>query len=131
MTMNREFKLNFDQLKEEGASQKASLVKPSDADFYPSASNTRNICFTLKSGEKHFLNYTYLISCKFSPEAGKIELTFTTHHVELIGQRLDKVFEGLFFASVMNLQELDERYHDLENAESVFLNQILITALTV
>ncbi|MBK7856649.1 MAG: hypothetical protein IPJ79_18690 [Bacteroidetes bacterium] len=98
--------------------------KDSDNAFYPHASSNRNICFTLKDGKKVFLSYSYLISCEFVPEEQKIVMQFTTHSVELHGEKLEGLFEGLFYNSVMNVIEQDERYGEKEKSDITFIKEI-------
>ena len=101
--MSRDFKLKFDQTKRDYSSQEdSSSHEEQDLqnDFYPHASNSRNICFVLLDGKSLFLNYAYLISCEYTTEENKIVLIFTTHTIELKGIRLETLFEGLFFNAV-------------------------------
>ena len=127
--MSQEFKLNFDALRKDdsphstGGGSQTHEIKNEN---YPSAGNARNICFALKSGEKLFLNYAYLVSCKLLAEQNKIELIFTTHQIDLKGKRLEKLFENLFYSSVLSLAEKDERYCEIESETESQVHEISI-----
>lgn len=127
--MSQDFKLKFDQVVENTNVYSFDMSSANHSELqnsYSSASNMRNICFSLKDGRRIFLNYSYLMACEFISEESKILLSFTSHVVVLKGEQLQQLFEGLFFNTLMNVSEKEERYDDIEKRDGCFVRQILI-----
>ena len=59
---------------------------------YSTGSNTRNVCFVFLNGNRVFLNYGYLVSGEYFPDANIITLTWTSHLVTLAGIYLEALF---------------------------------------
>lgn len=96
---------------------------------YPTASNTRNLIFILKDGKYHFLNYAYLVSGEYSPDASLITLIYTTHTVTIKGETLEPLFEALVSHLPRIIRCMDERYNDTVNDGDYTVNDIeIITA---
>lgn len=87
-----------------------SAEQNSCVEHYDSPGNTRNICFIQTDGETEFLNYAYLVSCKFIPNENMIRLVFTTCTVEIKGQNLRELFKGIFNQTVQSVSVIEERY---------------------
>lgn len=93
-------------------------------EHYDSPGNTRNICFIQTDGETEFLNYAYLVSCKFVPNENMIRLVFTTCTVEIKGQNLRELFKGIFNQTVQCVSVIEERYMSIKE------ESLLVTGIT-
>lgn len=94
-------------------------------EFYDTAGHARNICFVQVDGEAEFLNYSYLVSCKFLPNESMIKLVFTTCSVEIRGQNLRELFKGIFNQTIQSIAVIEERYL------SVHEMKIIIKEITI
>lgn len=115
--MSQSFKLKFDHLKENDPTPESIDEDISSVVEYPSAGNTRNICFEWLNGRKQFLNYAYLISCEFDPETKKITMQFTTHYIRITGEHLNVLFDSLLSNAPKIIKEIEERYKLLNEEE--------------
>lgn len=124
--MNQDFKLKFDEYEENNPTHKEG--EENNPDYYPSRGNTRNLAFVLPDGKMQFFNYSYLISCSYSPEQGSITMEFSTHDVELKGQRLESLFYELMAQVNKVIHCTGSRYSALDtNADKPIANEIIIT----
>lgn len=95
-------------------------------DYYSSGGNTRNLAFVLSDDKVQFFNYSYLITCSYDKGKGSIQMEFSTHHVELKGQRLDALFYELMAQMNKVIRCRDKRYHELEDDSKVIINEIIV-----
>lgn len=123
-----QFSYTFDRMRENNparltdAAENAADMKDKD---YPSASNTRNVCFVPMDGDPVFLNYGYLVRCKHFRKEGKIVLSFTSDTVTLIGIHLDALFFDLMSHVPKHIICKDARYNTVAD-ENPIVNDIEI-----
>lgn len=101
---NQDTKTRFQQIRENNAL--AAVTQASEA--YGEQSHVRNLCFVWTDGKKLFLNYAYLVSAAYEPDA--ITLAFTTHTLTLTGLRLEKLFDELMDHLPRIIICTDDRY---------------------
>lgn len=99
-----------------------------NSDQYPSFGNARNLAFVLPDGKMQFFNYSYLITCSYNPEEGSIKMEFSTHTVELKGQRLEQLFFELMSQVNKLLRCSDKRYSALESHTTPIIINIEINS---
>lgn len=99
-------------------------------EHYDSPGNTRNICFIQADGETEFLNYAYLVSCKFIPNENVIRLIFTTCVVEIKGQNLRELFKGIFNQTVQSVSVVEERYVAMKEKGETLVYKISVSDIT-
>lgn len=128
--MSQGFKLKFDHLKENDPTPRKESTPNEDNAFYPSESNTRNLCLIWLDGRMQFLNYAYLISGEFNPNENKIILTFTTHIIVMKGSGLQSLFKSLNNHLPQTITEIEERYSQLGNKDSFEVLKIEINSIT-
>lgn len=95
-------------------------------ELYDTPGHARNICFVQADGEAEFLNYAYLVSCKFVPPDSLIRMVFTTCSVEVKGQNLRELFKGVFNQTVQSVSVAEERYIALRMGEETIITGIII-----
>lgn len=93
---------------------------------YKSAGTTRNLCFVQPNNKAIFLNYAYLISGEFDPDASAIILTYTTHVVTVRGSNLEGLFENLMHQSARVIACTDKRYENLEDRKEAIISELRI-----
>ncbi len=116
--MSQEFKLNFNGMRDpatsnSGGEKSHSLENKNE--YYPSAGNVRNICFSWPDGRSVFLNYAYLIAGEYDPVNNSINLHFTNHNVIITGKKLKALFAELFFQKTQNIELTEGRYSNLQS----------------
>lgn len=105
--MSHEFKLKYDQLKNNDPTKKEGGIN------YELQSNVRNICFVQPDGNSVFLNYGYLISGEYLPIENKVILYFTSHTVSLAGLNLDILYQELLKHLPQVIVCKEDRYNEL------------------
>lgn len=126
--MSQDFELKFDEYKDNNPAEKMGTDDP---DRYPSASSVRNLAFVLTDGKKQFFNYSYLITCTLDNDAGSILMEFSTHHVELKGQRLESLYNDLMMQSCKIIRCSDKRYSGLEENSKPVIQEVDVRNKTV
>ncbi len=103
---------NFDKLNKGNGGQ--GTVPPDlsmdETENYATPSQTRNLCFVQPDGKRLFLNYAYLVSGEYSPEANTIKLVYTTHEITLKGRNLEGLFESLMAHLPRQIVAHEKRY---------------------
>lgn len=84
---------------------------------YETPGSGRNLCFVQPDGKRQFLNYVYLITGEYDPEASEIKLTYTTHIVTLKGYNLGELFESLVAQVAKEITCQEERYSKEDSAD--------------
>lgn len=126
--MSREFELKFDAYKDNNPTgNQGQLENP---DYYSSGGNGRNLGFVWPDGRMQFFNYSYLVTCSLDPDGGSISLEFSTHHIELKGQRLAPLFEELMVQANRFIRCVDKRYQQLSENDLPTVHEITITSKT-
>lgn len=100
--------------------------QPNEPVNYPTAGDVRNLCFVQPDGKRQFLNYAYLISGEYDPEASEIKLTYTTHVVALKGYNLEALFESLMVQVPKEIVGIDNRYSEESNEATTGVIEIII-----
>jgi len=116
--MSQKFKLRFDQMQENHSSTSSNSTTDNEHEYYPSAGNTRNVCFVLESGNSIFLNYAYLVSVEHQNDNGMLLLHFTTHKVTIHGSKLEELFKLLMEHRPQYLKCSNPRYSDISGLDS-------------
>lgn len=98
-------------------------------ELYDTAGHARNICFVQAEGSMTFLNYAYLVSGAFMSDQSLINLTFTSHLVEIKGRNLIKLFNGFFDCKIKSISEDNERYKALKNETDIEVSEISISKI--
>jgi hypothetical protein len=104
--MSRDFKFNFDQIRE------THLEKKDDS--HAGESHVRNVCFEQTDGKIIFLNYAYLVSGEYLPDENMIVLYFTSHTVTLKGVGLAALYQDFFTHTPKHIACSDERYNAID-----------------
>jgi hypothetical protein len=94
-------------------------------EFYPEKSYARYVRFILPDGTQRSLNYSYLVTCEYCPDAGRIVMEFTTHVVTLTGEFLESLHINILVHLPKVIGCTDARYNDLSEAKAV-VNDIVI-----
>lgn len=93
--------------------------QPDEPVNYPTTGDVRNLCFVQPDGKRQFLNYAYLISGEYDPEASEITLTYTTHIVTVKGYDLNEIYEALMGQVVKKIVAVDERYRSTRESGAI------------
>lgn len=124
--MNQDFKLKFDEYKDNDPTEKTG--GDNNPDYYPSFGNVRNLAVLLPDGKMQFFNYSYLVTCSYSPEQNSIKMEFSTHSLELKGQRLEQLFYELMAQVNKVIRCSESRYSALDtSADKPVVSEIIIT----
>lgn len=97
-----------------------------ETDHYVRESNTRNVCFVFPDGNRKFLNYGYLVSGDYMPDAGLITLEFTNCTITLNGIHLEALFYEFMQHLPKEIKCVEDRYNALEEKERPVVNKIKI-----
>ncbi len=119
--MNHEFKLKYDELKDNDPSQKEE-----DKNYF-APSSTRNVCFVQTDGKMLFLNYGYLISGEYLPNESLITLYFTSHTIILKGAKLESLYQDFFNHVPRLVICLDERYEEISENNTYTIHKIEVS----
>jgi hypothetical protein len=129
--MNQSFSERFAQMRENaltgGEPQDSSIGSISGDTKYPTAGNTRNLCFVWPDGKRMFINYAYLVSGQYSPAEGSIVLVFTTHTITLKGTTLEPLFEDLMGQVTRQVVCMDQRYSETFDDGQVIVSEIVVS----
>lgn len=124
---------NFDKLNKGNGGQ--GTVQPDlsmdETENYASPSQVRNLCFVQPDGNRLFLNYAYLVSGEYSPEANTIKLVYTTHEITLKGRNLEDLFESLMRHVPKQIRALEERYSVIFDKNKITVQEIKIVNLKI
>lgn len=124
--MSQKFKLRFDQMRESNPSLSDQSETDKEHECYPSAGNTRNVCFVLENGNSIFLNYAYLVSVEHRNDDGVLLLCFTTHKITIGGSKLEELFKLLMEYRPKYLKCSNPRYSKIEENMGFLITVILI-----
>jgi len=98
---------------------------------YNTGGHLRMVRFVQANGERISLNYAYMVSVRYAPSAGIIEVGFTSHHITLRGNNLEPLFHGIEAQQVQSISCIDERYKEIAgNAEPTVL-EITVTGTMI
>lgn len=120
---------NFDKLNRGKDGQNTDASKPDETqeiENYSTIGHVRNLCFVQTDGKRLFLNYAYLVSGEYSPEANTIKLVYTTHEIMLTGRNLDGLFESLMAHVSRQIVAVDKRYKGTKEESEIVVNAINI-----
>ncbi|ASZ13264.1 hypothetical protein KTO58_08005 [Chitinophaga pendula] len=128
--MSQGFKFKFDQMREGNPTHGgASSGDGSDAqdEAYFAGSNVRNVNFVLANGDEVFLNYAYLVSCRYFIGENKIVMTFTSDAVTLTGIHMKNLHADLRRHIPEQIVCSDPRYNATTEKDKPVVNEIHIT----
>src|SRR5690606_13091942 len=111
--MSQEFKIKFDEMKDNNPSKKEQAADSGEK--YSASSYARNIIFEWPEGRKKFFSYNYLVSAEYLPEDKLIKLDFTTDIVSIKGLRLHLLFDELTQHLPRLILCKDERYNTIDD----------------
>ncbi len=111
--MSQDFSLRFDENKEQTWSNHDG--NSSESDLYAQPGNSRTLLLQWSDGRKQFFNYNYLITGFCDPAQGIIRLEFSSHHVELRGQRLMSLYTEVMTQVRRVISCVEERYLPLNH----------------
>jgi hypothetical protein len=123
--MNQKYKLKFDELWENNPTKKDTEEEKKQS--FPTHSHARNLCIVWEDGKRMFLNYAYLISGELLPDDSTLILTFTTHTVQLKGNRLETLFEEFTGHLIKQIACTDERYNATLDNDEIIINEINVS----
>lgn len=122
--MSQDFKLKFEENKE--SVNVDTTANSGNPDIYITPGHTRNLAFVWPDGKIEFLNYSYLVHCKYDPVTNKLNLLFTTHLVEISGQRLESLAYNLLAHIPRIIRCTDKRYNAAKGEEEPIINSISV-----
>jgi len=125
---------NFDKLNKGKDGQKNDPSKPNDEqeiENYSTTGQVRNLCFVLADGKRLFLNYAYLVSGEYSPEANTIKLVYTTHEITLKGRNLEGLFESLMAHVPRQIMAVEKRYQGMKEDVEIAVFEIIISLVGI
>jgi len=93
-------------------------------DYYPSGGHVRNVAFVWPDGRMQFFNYSYMLTCTYDKDGGSIKIEFSTHHVELKGQKLEALFYELMTQTNKIIRCHDRRYQQLDDGNKPIVREI-------
>ncbi|WP_298115539.1 hypothetical protein [Flavobacterium sp.] len=120
---------NFDKLNRGKDGQNTDASNPNDTqeiENYSTTGHVRNLCFVQADGKRLFLNYAYLVSGEYSPEANTIKLVYTTHEITLKGRNLEGLFESLMAHVPRQIVAVEKRYKGIKDENSAMIYEIEI-----
>lgn len=116
---------NFDKLNRGKDVQNTDASNPNNTqeiENYSTTGHVRNLCFVQVDGKRLFLNYAYLVSGEYLPEANTIKLVYTTHEITLKGRNLEGLFESLMAHMSRQIVAVEKRYEGMkEGGDTVIL----------
>lgn len=121
--MSQDFKLKFDEYKNNDPSEKKDR---DNSDQSPSGSNIRNLAFVWPDGKMQFFNYSYIITCILNDK--NIEIEFSSHNVKISGQKLNQLFNMIMNQSIRVITIYEERYGELYESEKFHVQDVEINA---
>jgi hypothetical protein len=120
---------NFDKLNKGKDGQNTDTSKPDETqeiENYSTTGQVRNLCFVQADGKRLFLNYAYLVSGEYLPEANTINLIYTTHEITLKGRNLEGLFESLMAHVPRQIMAVEKRYDGMKEEKVMMVNEIII-----
>lgn len=127
--MSQSFKLKYDLMQENDPTNKDAVSEHQSKayeEFYPEENHVRQICFVWLDGKRIFMNYSYLVSGEYLPEANRITLTFTTHVFILNGVNLETLFYDIMNQLSKQITCIDARYNLIGEDEKPVVNEIVL-----
>lgn len=118
---------NFDKLnksKDGQSNDPSKLNGDQEIENYSTSAHVRNLCFVQADGKRLFLNYAYLVSGEYTPEANMIKLVYTTHEITLKGCNLEGLFENLMAHVPRQIVAVEKRYEGIKSENSATVYEI-------
>ncbi|GEC77930.1 hypothetical protein [Flavobacterium aquatile] len=125
---------NFDKLNRGKDGQNTDASNPKDTqeiENYSTTGHVRNLCFLQADGKRLFLNYAYLVSGEYSPEANTIKLVYTTHEITLKGRNLEGLFETLMAHVPRQIVAVDKRYEGTKEESEIVVYDVIVKDLSL
>lgn len=115
--MNQDFKLRYDQLKENDPTGENSDALQNQN--FETPGHVRNLCFVWPDGRMKFMNYAYLISVELFPDESSIVMIYTSNKVTIKGIKLHELFVQLFSHLPKGIEIVATRYTKLHSGTIV------------
>jgi len=122
--MNRDFKLKFDEYKDNDPTEKPG--SDNNPDYYPAGSNARHIVFVWSEKKMQSFNYSYLVTQSYDAAKNAITMQFTSHTVEIKGVRLDGLFHELVAQIPKYIRITDKRYNSTDDNTGAIVNEVVV-----
>lgn len=91
---------------------------------FESISQVRNIDFVWTNGDRLFLNYAYLVSCRYSIDESSLNIKFTSCTVILRGVRLSLLYLDLRVNLPLEIIAIEPRYNSTVDETDFIVNSI-------
>lgn len=110
--MNQNYKLRFDQMKENNPAQSDAEPKAGDAAYYPGEGSIRNFCLVWKNGNMDDFPYSYVVHTRFrtGEEKNAIIIELPSKLITLSGYGLMSLFLAFKKQLPQFIYQIDERY---------------------
>lgn len=112
--MNRNYKLHFDQIKENNPAQPGSEPQSAESTNYATEGSIRNFCLVWKDGNMDDFPYSYVVHTKFrkSDTKNSIIIILPSILITLSGYGLHTLFLAFKKQLPQFIYQIDERYVD-------------------
>lgn len=110
--MSQDYKLRFDQMKENNPTQADAASQAGDSAYYPGESSIRNFCLVWKDGNMDDFPYSYVLHTKFrlGEEKNVIIIELPSKLITLSGYGLTALFLAFKKQLPQFIYQIDERY---------------------
>ncbi|MBA4853455.1 hypothetical protein [Emticicia sp. BO119] len=117
--MSQNYKLRFDQMKENNPGQSGSTSQDDTSAFYASEGSIRNFCLVWKDGNMDDFPYSYVVHTQFriGQEKNTMIIELPSKLITLFGYGLTSLFLAFKKQLPQFIYQVDERY--AEEAETV------------
>jgi len=117
--MSQNYKLRFDQMKENSPGQSGSASQEDTSAFYTSEGSIRNFCLVWKDGNMDDFPYSYVVHTQFriGEEKNMMIIELPSKLITLSGYGLTTLFLAFKKQLPQFIYQIDERY--AEEAETV------------
>ncbi|RYU92679.1 hypothetical protein [Emticicia agri] len=117
--MSQNYKLRFDQMKENNPGQSDSESQENDPTYYSGEGSIRNFCLVWKDGNMDDFPYSYVVHTQFriSEEKNTMIIELPSKLITLSGYGLTSLFLAFKKQLPQFIYQVDERYG--EEAEMV------------
>lgn len=112
--MSQNYKLRFDQMKENNPAQSGLESQNDGSAFFPNEGNMRNFCLVFKEGNMRAFPYAYIVDYTFEigQEKNKVILELPSKLITLSGYGLTTLYLAFLKQLPQFIYQIDERYAD-------------------
>lgn len=110
--MSQNYKLRFDQMKENNPGQSGSASQEDTSAFYAGEGSIRNFCLVWKDGNMDDFPYSYVVHTKFriGEEKNTMIIELPSKLITLFGYGLTSLFLAFKKQLPQFIYQIDERY---------------------